>query len=367
MRIVLASFIGTATTTGMGKWTERIAERLRARRHEVLTLDTAVLGLDMSSSLQRHLFGVTVSRWLLRERGRYDAAVVHEPHALPVCIARRRTGTAVVVMSHGVENRIVEDLRNAALQGVAEMPLGRLIRHQALWGWREAAGFRAAQHVLCLAEVDRRYLIDHLNKAPDDVSCFVNGADPVAAPLDAGAADGVLFLGTWIPEKGSLLLPRLWREVRSALPGSHLTIAGTGADADEVLRNFSPEGRGSIRVVRAFTGLAELRGLLGSSGVFLLPSLREGSPLALLEAMSHGLPAVAAAVGGIPEIVTDGREGHLYSPLDTGTAARHLCDLLRNVDLRRRMGSAAHVRARACTWEAAAVAVERACTRAVER
>jgi glycosyltransferase involved in cell wall biosynthesis len=366
LRIVLASFISSATTTGMGKWTERIAAKLRARGHEVVTLDATVLGLDLGSSLQRHVFGVTVTRWLLRNRGRFDAAVVHEPHALPVCLARRRTGTAVVAMSHGVENRIVGDLRNAAHQGAVHMPLGRLIRHQALWGWREARGFHLAQHVLCLAEVDRKYLVDNLNKAPAEVTCFVNGADPVTAPLDAGAADGVVSLGTWIPEKGSLLLPRIWRQVCSALPGSRLTIAGTGVDRDQVLRGFASEDRDSVHVVPAFSGPDELRGLLGSAGVFLLPSLREGSPLALLEAMSHGLPAVASAVGGVPEIVTDGREGQLYPPLDTDRAARHLCDLLRDVDLRRRMGFAAHVRASVCTWEAAAGAVERACMSAVE-
>ncbi len=351
----------------MGKWTGRIAEQLRARGHDVVSLDASSLALDLGSSLERHFFGVTVARWLLRERRRFDAIVVHEPHALPVCLARRMTGTAVVVMSHGVENRIVRDLRRATREGAARMSLVQFVKHQAFWGWRETAGFLAAEQLLCLAEVDRRYLVSHLKKEPAAVTCFVNGADAVAAPVDAGAADGILFLGTWIPEKGSLLLPRIWRAVRSALPGTHLTVAGSGVEPGQILRAFSPEDRGSVRVARSFTGPDELRGLVGSAGVFLLPSLREGSPLALLEAMSHGLPAVASAVGGVPDIVTEGREGNLYSPLDTEAAARHLRTLLQDVDLRRRMGSAARVKARACTWEAAAVAVERACERAVER
>jgi glycosyltransferase involved in cell wall biosynthesis len=117
--------------------------------------------------------------------------------------------------------------------------------------------------------------------------------------------------------------------------------------------------------VPAFAGTEELRGLLGSAGVFVLPSLREGSPLALLEAMSHGLAPVASTVGGVPDIVAEGT-GRLYSPLDIETGALHVRTLLEDVELRRRIGSAAHVRATACTWEAAAAVVERACERAVE-
>src|SRR5262249_291409 len=149
----------------------------------------------------------------------------------------------------------------------------------------------------------------------------------------------VVVLGTWIPEKGSLLLPRIWKEVLSVLPGARLTIAGAGVEEDQVIGAFAPNVRDSVRVVRTFEGPEELRGLLGCAGVFLLPSLREGSPLALLEAMSHGLPVVAASVGGVPDIISDGQEGFLYSPLDTALAARRIEELLRDVDRRRGMGS----------------------------
>jgi glycosyltransferase involved in cell wall biosynthesis len=366
MRIALASFIEQSTSTGMGRWTERIADKLRARGHGVEELDVTTLRLKSASALQRHLFGALIARLLVGRRRDLDVLIVHEAHALPACLIRGFTGTAVVVMSHGVENRIVHDLRRATRQGAAELSWVRFMKHQALWGWRQTLGFIAADQVLCLAEVDRNYLVSHLGIDPNCVTTFVNGADTVTAPLDAGAAAGVLSLGTWIPEKGSMLLPKIWRDVRSALPWARLTVAGAGLEPRQVLDAFSPDDRDTIRVVRAFNGTDELRSLLRSAGLFLMPSLREGSPLALLEAMSHGLPAVASRVGGIPEIVTDGKEGYLYSPLDIGKGAQHVRNLLENVELRRRMGSAAHVRAGACTWDAAAAAVERACKRAVE-
>jgi glycosyltransferase involved in cell wall biosynthesis len=364
LRIALASFIEPSAVTGMGKWTQRIGERLRSRGHDVVSLDVTSLNVDAHSTVRRHLFGFTVARALWRTRESIDALVVHEPHALIPCLARRAMRAGVVVMSHGVENRIIHDLRAATRAGFASTSPFQAAKHRVLWGWREALAFVCAPQVLCLAEVDRRYLAGMRKRDAEAVSCFINGVDPVTNPFDAGSADGVFFLGTWIPEKGSRVLPRIWRAVRSTLPTASLTIAGTGVGSQQVLESFSLEDRGSIRVVPAFEGPEQLGKLIGSAGVFLLPSLREGSPLALLEAMSHGVPPVASAVGGVPEIVTDGT-GYLHAPLDTETAARHVCDLLQDVDLRRRMGSAAVVRARACTWDAAAAAVERACERAV--
>ncbi len=306
MKIALASFIESSDATGMGKWTRRIGEQLRALGHEVLELDATSLELDPGSSLQRHLFGVTVARVLAREQRRVDVAVVHEPHALPACLVRKRTGTAVVVMSHGVENRIIEELHEATRHGAASTTAGQVLRHRVLWGWREAAAFRTADHVLCLAEADKRFVLESTRRDPLTVTCFVNGADPGPPLSDPGAMSRVLFIGTWIPEKGSRVLPALWHEVRAASPHAVLTVAGTGVAAEDVLRSFSPVDRESVRVVRAFHGREELRQLLASAGVFLLPSLREGSPLALLEAMAHGLPVVAASVGGVPDIVTQG-------------------------------------------------------------
>ena len=58
----------------------------------------------------------------------------------------------------------------------------------------------------------------------------------------------------------------------------------------------------------------EVAHLLQAMDIFVLPSLREALPIALLEAMSVGLPVIATRVGGIPEVVDDGRNGLLVAP-----------------------------------------------------
>jgi len=365
MKIALASFIVSSEFSGMGRWTRRVAEGLRRRGHEVTELDATSLGCDIRSPLERHLFGAKLVRALLAAPDHFDVAVIHEPHALPACLLRKLTKTSVVVMSHGVENRIIRELRQATREGAADTYPDTVSRHWVLWGWREALAFRLSDHVLCLAEVDREFLARSRGD-PSTVSSFTNGADPVPEPFDPGAANGVLCVGTWIPEKGSKVLPRIWSLLRAQEPSVKLTVAGTGVSADAVRQSFSPQDRHTVEVVPEFRGSTELEPLLRDAAVFLLPSLREGSPLALLEAMSHGLPIVASTVGGVPDVVRDGTDGFLYSALETGRAAELVHRLLGSVDLRRRLGSAARARADSLTWDRATSAVERACQLASE-
>ena len=75
--------------------------------------------------------------------------------------------------------------------------------------------------------------------------------------------------------------------------------------------------------------------------VFVLPSLSEGSPNALLEAMACGLPIVATRVGGVPEIAVDGETALLVPPEDPVALARAIDRLLRDRPLAARLGSAA--------------------------
>jgi len=75
--------------------------------------------------------------------------------------------------------------------------------------------------------------------------------------------------------------------------------------------------------------------------IFVLPSLTEGTPMAILEAMSLGLPVVATRVGGVPEIVDNGINGFLINPANSTTLAEKLSELLHNPRLRKIMGEAA--------------------------
>jgi glycosyltransferase involved in cell wall biosynthesis len=85
--------------------------------------------------------------------------------------------------------------------------------------------------------------------------------------------------------------------------------------------------------------------LLAAADVYVMPSLSEGLPLALLEAMFAGKPIVASEVGGIPEVITSGQDGLLVPAGDAGAIAVALRDLLRDGGRREQLGRAARERA----------------------
>ncbi len=98
---------------------------------------------------------------------------------------------------------------------------------------------------------------------------------------------------------------------------------------------------GLERHVTFLGGRSDVRSILSLTDVFVLPSLSEASPVALMEAAFVGVPSVATRVGGVPEIVKDGETGLLVAPADAIGLASGIVELLGNPELRLRMGAAA--------------------------
>jgi len=87
--------------------------------------------------------------------------------------------------------------------------------------------------------------------------------------------------------------------------------------------------------------------LLAASNAFVLPSLFEGTPLALLEAMAAGKPVVTSAIAGVDEVVGDGETGLLVRAGDPEALAEALRRVVGDAELRARLGAAARRRAEA--------------------
>ncbi len=155
--------------------------------------------------------------------------------------------------------------------------------------------------------------------------------------LDSGR---VVYAGRLVAEKGIPELLDASRAIAARTPSFTLVLAG-----DDVGQQLAEEIRGSLletRVeLRGWLDHAELDLLYAESSVFVLPSHVEAMPVALLEAMSHGLACVVTPVGAIPRIVSNGVNGVVVPVLDESALEDAMARVLSDHQLRQRLGDAA--------------------------
>lgn len=199
---------------------------------------------------------------------------------------------------------------------------------------------------------------------PDRIVVIHNGFDmartpPAGARAAARAAWGVtdadVVIGTVAllkTQKGITDLIQAARHISGVSPRVRFVQMGDGPLHDQASRLIAAAGLGDrfLLLDRVEDPVALLPGL----DVFVLPSLWEGLPIALLEAMSVGLPAVGTRVSGIEEVIAEGETGTLVPPSDPVALGRALLDLVHSPGRRSAWGEAA--RARLARFDARAIA-----------
>ena len=158
-----------------------------------------------------------------------------------------------------------------------------------------------------------------------------------------GVTDGELLfgtVGTLRPEKGHRVLIHAWRKLRQRQSHlqARLVIVGDGP----IRQQLHDEAKEIPGIIWAGSR-SDVGEILAAMDVFVFPSIDEGLGIALLEAMATGLPSVVSNEGGIPEIITDGETGIIVEAEDSNALSEGLAQVLREVDLRKRLGQAAQV------------------------
>jgi glycosyltransferase involved in cell wall biosynthesis len=156
-----------------------------------------------------------------------------------------------------------------------------------------------------------------------------------------------LILGTagrLVKLKGIEFLLEAAALLRPEFPSLQVEIAGSGPELEDLKAEVVRLGLGDH--VRFLGWIDDLTSTLRGWDVFVMPSLEEGFPTAALNAMASGIPVVAAAVGGVPELIEDGVSGLLVRPRDVTSLAAALRLLLRQQDVRSRMGEVGFERVR---------------------
>ena len=204
-----------------------------------------------------------------------------------------------------------------------------------------------------VAEAQMDYLTKDLGFPPAKVRVIYNGVDPVRfdpiAPRDPallaelGIAPDESVVGVLAalrPEKDHAMVLEAFRIVVDAMPAARLLIVGDGVERSRLEKLAADLGL-TERVI--FAGnRSDIPAVLGLVDVIALGSYTiECFPMALLESMASGRPAVCTAVGGVSEMVEAGVTGYLVPPRDPGAFAERLLALLQDPDTARRFGAAA--------------------------
>lgn len=183
--------------------------------------------------------------------------------------------------------------------------------------------FRKCRHVVFLTDAWTKYAQQELG-CTNAVTLMNIVPTPTMAkqPRTEGAPISLVYLGYIYKEKGIFDLLDVIASNRDRWLG-HLTLTIGGQwNEDRVLNFIKDNDLGGIVKFVGWVSGDDKATILSKTDILILPSYYEGLPISILEAMSYAMPVITTPVGGIPEVVTDGVEGTLFTPGDKAAMTR---------------------------------------------
>jgi len=350
---------------GAERQAQALARRLLARGHHVAVLTRQLGGLPRHEVLDGvpvvrairtidlgPLFGLTyvlsVARFLLAHRGEWDvihvsfvyldafaAVLTRRLHRMPVIVRpacagyygdlARLTRFRVWPLLPFLDSLTIRIVVRTIVRADAFIANSTELHKELIGG-----GFPPGRIVQIANGVD----LDHF--FPDPTARLPEARRSLGLPTGLLLA----FAGRLDPQKGLHTLVEALRLLAAGCQGARLLIMGDGPQRAELEQAVRGAGV-SDRVL--FRGLvADVAPYLRACDIFVFPSVGEGMPNALLEAMASGLPCVASAVGGCMDVITDGQTGLLTPPGDAAALQSALQQLIQSPEMRKRLGAAAH-------------------------
>jgi glycosyltransferase involved in cell wall biosynthesis len=379
--LLVANTLPPRDVSGAGEQVLQLAAGLRQEGFEVEVLGRGPGGVAGPKALFPLLAVPAV--WRALRRFRPDVVQVHESDgglaALLVAwlapgLAPRPLLAALLQVSYAEERRAVRPLRwGSRVLGRPSAAETRFRRFKAplqiALGWLTA---RAADRVLApsaatAAEIRRDYQVGEVAVVPN----ATGGAGPppggaggergeggepgegwkpgegqggreggAGEPREARQPGYLLVVGRLRIRKGVDVLLAALPELRRRHPAVRLLIAGGGEHQAALERRCAELDLGEAVTFLGRAEAARVRCLLRGAAALVVPSIYEGMPLVVLEAMDAAVPVVASRVSGIPEVVEDGCTGWLVQPEDPASLAAALGAALADPEEARRRGAA---------------------------
>ncbi|MGA2909817.1 MAG: glycosyltransferase [Terracidiphilus sp.] len=244
-------------------------------------------------------------------------------------LAARLAGVPVIVNTrHRAEHRLIHG--PGGLQ-ISDEPADK----KSDWIFRATMPWTDA--VVMISEATRQFLVRNCGVPEAKTRVILNGAPLerfLSMPAHPGSAAPKVRFGIaarLTEAKDHFTLLRAFAIVVTEIPGAELHIAGDGelrSQIDALARELNLTDR-----VTFHGAVSDTPGFFSELDVFVLSSLTEGLPVALLEAMAAGLPIVSTRAGGVEEAAIDGQNAYLVAPGDSNGLARAMIRMARSSDM----------------------------------
>ncbi|MDE3049551.1 MAG: glycosyltransferase [Nitrospirota bacterium] len=331
--VVVAELAGSSSYGGGERYLELLCDRLDRARYRTLVIcpePGPFVGRMKERGVETHLVHLAplfnpLALWRLTRLFARERVTILQTHGARANfygrIAGRLAGVPVIIST--IHN---------SLKDYEVSPLKRWIYALLL-----RLTLSLVHRIICVSDANRRDLIDECPAAGAKTQTVYNGVDSSAFPSqpdrqkvrqELGITQGpvLVTIGRLTEQKGHRYLLQAFPDLLSTWPQLCCVFVGEGELHDALQRLAIDLG---VERACRFVGVREdIADILAAADLFVLPSLSEGFPFVLLEALAMGCPVVASRVNGVPELIEDHKTGLLVPPRDPQALARAILDML---------------------------------------
>jgi glycosyltransferase involved in cell wall biosynthesis len=367
LNILMGAGVPKKREGGVAAIIYNLGRELEGLGHSVtyIFLDDLVEPGSVSPRFGELIFSARLARYIAKNRRNCSLVNLHAPSGT-VYGLRQRWFRGIdyppyVITLHGLEERRAHVMKREEKKGRAwnfnrRNQWWHRVYHAPRFRWaiRTADGAHAySRDVWNLLQL--KYDLD-----ADRTAYIPNGVEPrffVPRRYEKREIVRLLYAGTWLDQRGIFYLRDALNHLVEQLPSWTMTIAGPGAP-EEAIRKFFGDELAARIVVVPLVPADRMPTLYAQHDVFVFPSLMEGLPSVLLEAMASGMPVITTETCGMPDVVENEHTGLLIAPANAAALENAILRMVSSVELRQRLGEAARQSMKRYTWERSARQLE---------
>lgn len=274
-----------------------------------------------------------------------------------LCLLRKKKRRTVIISrSHGLEHTVHQSLLDQQREGNVKLSWKYPIYHGGIRLWEVATSFRKADGGLFLNNYDLQYAVNKLKTNDQSSRTISNGLPDYFINLGVTIESiseqetiQIAQVGSYIPRKGISYTAKAMNSILKTYQNVELSFIGTGTSHERVLLDYDLEVHNRIHITSKYNH-EELPNLLLGKHILLFPSLAEGFPLVLIEAMACGLLPIATATPGPLMILEDGYNAVIVPPANNESLECSVRDMIDDTERMNSLRSNAYQSAHQYKW-----------------